>query len=225
VKEIVNRFVLEYHNAVIVESDVPNLAAALQLGSVKASGESILYMDSDCRFVPGTIHRFKIAIEQHMVVKGGIVFEANSWISRVIAKSREHHTAERVTAYKPPLAIKAELKDHIGGYFFDSRLIWREDSDLDYRIRKAGIPIHFEPDAAILHPPLTLKHDLTSAYRYGVGLARARWYHIPLTEVPRSVASTFQSKGYVPALYMCFRNRVYDLGIAREHFRLKRGKG
>ena len=101
-------------------------------------------------------------------------------------------------------------------------MIWREDSDLDYRIRRANISIYHLSEAYILHPPLTLKQDLRSAYRYGIGLARAKWYKIPLTEVPRSVKSTFYSKGFLPALYMCLRNTVYNVGTVTEFFRLVR---
>jgi glycosyltransferase involved in cell wall biosynthesis len=222
VDKIVSDFAAAHKQTVILKSDVPNLAAALEAGSVNASGEILLYMDSDCRFTPGTIRRFKVASEQKEVVKGNIIFEAGRGVSRVIARSREHHTAEQITAYKPPLALRAAIKERIGGFFFDPRLIWREDSDLDYRIRQARIPIHYEPEALILHPPLTLKQDLRSAYRYGIGLARSRWYRIPLTEVPRSVLSTYRSKGFLPAFYMTLRNSIYNLGTYAESRRLRK---
>jgi glycosyltransferase involved in cell wall biosynthesis len=223
VDKIVSDFAAAHRQTVILKSDVPNLAAALEVGSVNASGEVLLYMDSDCRFTPGTIRRFKLASESKEVVKGNIIFEAGYGVSRVIARSREHHTAEQITAYKPPLSVRAAIKDKIGGFFFDPRLIWREDSDLDYRIRQAQIPIHYEPEAVILHPPLSLQQDLRSAYRYGIGLARSRWYRIPLTEVPRSVLSTYRSKGFLPAFYMMLRNGIYNWGTLTESRRLRKG--
>lgn len=208
---------------IVIELATANLAAALEAGSVRASSDAVLYMDSDCRFAPGAIAKFRRSIRDHDVVKGGIVFESNSWLSSIIARSREHHTSELLTAYKPPLVIRKSIGSRIGGYYFDSRLIWREDSNLDWRIRRANIPIHFEPSAVIFHPPLSLREDLRSTFRYGVGLARSRWYQIPLTEVPRSVASTYRSKGFVPALYMCFRNSVYNAGFIWESVRLRIG--
>jgi glycosyltransferase involved in cell wall biosynthesis len=204
----------------IVRLQTPNLAAALQAGSLAASSEAILYMDSDCQFLPGTIRRFRESLRRYEVVKGSIIFQSNSWLTAIIARSREHHTAERLTAYKPPLAVRCSIRERIGGYYFDERLHWREDSDLDCRIRQAGIPLYWDQDATISHPPLNIWQDLRSAHRYGVGLARARWYNIALTEVPRSVLSTYRSKGTLPALYMCLRNLVYTGGTLTEHAKL-----
>lgn len=223
IEEIADDFARHHPRTMIIKSAEPNLAAALEAGSVRASSNTLLYMDSDCRFVPGAISVFKNAARVHPVVKGAIVFESNSRMSRIIARSREHHTAEVITAYKPPLAIHTAIRERIGGYYFDERLRWREDSDLDYRIRKARIPIAYEPHAVIVHPPLTLKQDFVSAYRYGVGLARAEWYGIALTEVPRSVMSTLRSKGLIAATYMVFRNRAYNLGTVSEKRRLRNG--
>lgn len=220
----VERIIMEQvaiRRLVIVRSPTPNLAAALQAGSLAVSGEAVLYMDSDCQFLPGTIRRFREAIQDHEIVKGDIIFQSDSWLSSIIARSREHHTAEYLTAYKPPLAVRCSIRSRIGGYFFDERLHWREDSDLDYRIRHAGIAIHWEKDAVITHPPLRIWQDLRSAHRYGVGLARARWYKIQLTEVPRSVLSTYRSKGVLPALYMCLRNFIYNNGTLTERVRLR----
>jgi len=222
VERIVSEHAARKH-LVIIRSSIPNLAAALQAGSLAASSEAILYMDSDCQFLPGTIRRFRDALKHYKVVKGQIIFQSDSWLTAIIAQSREHHTAEQVTAYKPPLAINRSIKEQIGGYFFDSRLFWREDSDLDYRIRKAGIPIYMEKEAAITHPPLRLWQDLRSAYRYGVGLVRAEFFNIHLTEVPRSVLSTYQSKGMMPAFYMCLRNAIYVCGEITEHAKLSLG--
>lgn len=141
-------------------------------------------------------------------------------MSRVISESRTHHTAEVLTAYKPPLMISKQILQKIGGYAFNIKLIWREDSDLDNRIRNAGIAIVHVPQGVIYHHTISLKTDLRSTFRYGIGLAIANVLGIKLTEVPRSTASAFKSKGAVVALYMLFRNRVYDAGYVYARARL-----
>lgn len=196
-----------------------NLAAALERGTREACYDLVLYMDSDCLFAEGTVQRFVKAAEHGEatlgVFKGEVLFDAGpTRISTTIAKTRAHHTSEKLTAYKPPLLLPKRILEHIGGYAFDERLLWREDSDLDWRIRQAGIAIVAVEGAVILHGPLHLKADLRSAFRYGIGLARARRLHIHLTEVPRSVASTWKSKGLTAALYMLVRNSVYNAGTA-----------
>src|SRR5436305_14593145 len=70
VDRIVSDFAATHKRTVIVRSIAPNLAAAMQLGSLAATGDVILYMDSDCRFFPGTIRQFKIAAKTQEVVKG-----------------------------------------------------------------------------------------------------------------------------------------------------------
>lgn len=207
----------------IVRIPSANLAAALDVGSHAASGSHLLYMDSDCEFEPSTIDAFYHAAADYDVVKGHIIFESNSWVSSIIARTRDHHTGDVLTAYKPPLLIRKSIVSEIGGYYFDARLHWREDSDLDARIRQAGIRIHEEPRAIIRHPPLTARSDLRSAFRYGIGLARARHLGIELTEVPRSVRSCFNAKGFLAASYMCIRNPVYHFGTLTEALKLRRG--
>lgn len=207
----------------------PNLALALEYGTQHAQHDLILYMDSDCRFHPGAVQRFIAIAEKHdvssHVFKGEVIFEpGTSYLSRIIASSRSHHTAEVLTAYKPPLMVSKRILPSIGGYAFNERLIWREDSDLDNRIREAGIAITPVPGGLINHHTINLKTDLRSTFRYGIGLAIANALRIKLTEVPRSTMSAYRSKGVVVALYMLFRNRVYDAGYVYARLRLLSAK-
>ena len=203
----------------------PNLAWALEFGTQHAKHDLIVYMDSDCRFEKGALQAFVDTAERYDVAmnvfKGDVIFEeGRSYLSRVISESRTHHTAEVLTAYKPPLMISKQILQKIGGYAFNIKLIWREDSDLDNRIRNAGIAIVHVPQGVIYHHTISLKTDLRSTFRYGIGLAIANVLGIKLTEVPRSTASAFKSKGAVVALYMLFRNRVYDAGYVYARARL-----
>lgn len=207
----------------------PNLAKALEFGTIEAKAENVLYMDSDCVFKEGAVSAFidsakKMDMAKN-VLKGTVIFEEGStWIESVIAASREHHTAEVLTAYKPPLLISKKILQSIGGYAFNHKLIWREDADLDNRIRVAGIAIQAVPKGTIYHHSISLKTDLRSTFRYGIGLAIANVMNITLTEVPRSVKSTLKSKGFAPAAYMVFRNRVYDVGYLYARTKILFGK-
>lgn len=213
----------------ILVLEKPNLSKALETGTRSAQSDNVLYMDSDCVFEKGAMGAFITAAKRYdmtkNVLKGTVVFEEGaSWIEHVIAASREHHTAEVLTAYKPPLLMSKRILQSIGGYAFNHRLIWREDADLDNRIREAGILINAVPEGIIYHHSISLKTDLRSTFRYGVGLAIADAMKIKLTEVPRSVASTFKSKGFVPAAYMVFRNRIYDAGYVYARVKILFGK-
>jgi len=193
-----------------------NLALALEKGTWKAKNNWVLYMDSDCVFEKKAIAKFKSAFKSgdpnNEVYKGDIMFIHNGFISQIIARSRQHHTAEQLTAYKPPLALSKNIVKKVGGYFFNKKLIWREDSDLDNRIREAGFKIIPVKGGTIYHGAITLKTDLRSTFRYGIGGAIAKRLKIKLTEVPRSFGSTLKSQGLLPALYMLFRNSFYTVG-------------
>lgn len=207
----------------------PNLALALEYGTRMAKNNLILYMDSDCRFKRDALNSFLLTEEIHdqalNVYKGRVVFQpGTSKIEKIIASSRDHHTAEVLTAYKPPLLISKKIIPKIGGYVFNEKLIWREDADLDNRIRKANISIIPVEEGVIYHRAISLKTDLRSTYRYGIGLAIADVLRIKLTEVPRSTMSAFRSKGLAVACYMFFRNRVYNAGYLQARIRLIFGR-
>lgn len=208
-----------------IELQKPNLSWALEMGTRQSKTNFVLYMDSDCIFEVGALDAFfKAAAKGNSskeVYKGEVVFEpGRDFIENMISKSRKHHTAEVLTAYKPPLMISKEIVKKTGGYAFDKRLIWREDSDLDNRIRLAKIKIISVPEGIIHHKSIDLKTDLRSTFRYGIGLAIADHLNIILTEVPRSAMSTFKSQGLLPAVYMLFRNRIYDMGYIHTRVRI-----
>lgn len=217
IKEVKNSFINYKNKISCYILPKSNLALALEYGTRKSKNDLILYMDSDCRFKNGAIRQFLSISNLHdpsqAVFKGTVVFERGlNYIEKIIAVSREHHTAEVLTAYKPPLLISKKIIKKIGGYVFNEKLIWREDADLDNRIRENNIEIIPVSKGIIYHHKISLKTDLRSTFRYGIGLAIADAMRIKLTEVPRSTLSAFKSKGLIVALYMLFRNRIYNAG-------------
>jgi len=217
IKNITEHYVDSKKKLKYIKIKQANLALALEKGTWSSKNDCVLYMDSDCTYDKGAIKAFYYKVSagdpKSEVYKGDVIFEnSGSIISKIIAKSRQHHTAEKLTAYKPPLLVSKKIARKIGGYFFNEKLIWREDADLDNRIRKANIKIIHVPKGKIYHEALTLKTDLRSTFRYGIGGAIAKSLNIKLTEVPRSFRSTLASQGILPALYMLFRNRFYTAG-------------
>jgi glycosyltransferase involved in cell wall biosynthesis len=204
-------------NIKYIELPEANLAWALEKGAWASKNDWVLFMDSDCLFEKGAVEGFYQSMlkgnPDKEVYKGQVIFDnSGNVMSRIIAKSRQHHTAEELTAYKPPLALSKKIARKVGGYLFNERLIWREDADLDNRLRIARIKILPVPSGTIHHGALDLKTDLRSTLRYGVGGAIAKSLGIKLTDVPRSFFSTWRSQGVIPALYMLFRNRFYTAG-------------
>ena len=194
-----------------------NLALALEVGIRRAANSWVLLMDSDCVFEPGAIGAFRAALvpeeASRRVWKGEIEFEPGpGWIGGVIARARRQHTSRPLSAFKPPLALSREVGAAIGGYFFDERLRWKEDADLDCRIRRAGIEIVPVPGGRIRHAALTLRGDLRSSYRYGVGAALADALGIEVTTPARSIAETWRREGGATALYMGVANAVRRTG-------------
>lgn len=208
---------LKGENVLYEELPEPNLACALEYGIQKSPTDWVLLMDSDCLFEKGAVKSFENFMEDgnpdEQVFKGQVQFaKGNNWFSKIISKSRQHHTAEELTAYKPPLALSRSIRRKIGGHIFNKDLIWREDADLDHRIRQAKIEIKSVEGGLIHHKALNAKSDLRSTFRYGLGEAIADKLGLKLTDVPRSVKSTFKSQGMLPAIYMLIRNRIYTVG-------------
>jgi len=199
-----------------------NLSAALEHGVWAACNNAILFMDADCTFAPGSIATLLDAMnawsDGPAVFKGEVRFDCgSSSISRLIARSRQLHTTAPVTAFKPPLLVARHLAPAIGGYFFDKRLLWKEDADLDWRLRQAGVAVVPVPQAHIRHAALDLPSDLRSNYRYGVGAALGKLLGIPLTAPDRSLRMTYRQAGVAVAAYMALANLARSIGY---HWRL-----
>jgi GT2 family glycosyltransferase len=207
-----------------------NASRALEHGIRVASFDRVLLMDSDCVFAAGALAAVARAFDEgssdEEVYKGRIVFDpGSSRASALVARSRSQRMGHFEIAYKPPLAFSRRLRDRLGGYFFDPRLVWKEDADLDSRIRRAGIRIVPVERCVIHHAPLSLGADLTSSFHYGIGVAIARHLHIALARPRRSLREALRLHGPDAALYMTVANLVlragYSYGLAR--LRLSRG--
>lgn len=153
----------------VCEIPQPSIAQAYNNGIATASYHKILLMDSDCIFQPGCIKKLNDNLGENLLSKGKVIFTHDSQVTAIIAKAREFHTSDKISAFSPPLLFDKKIKKYIGGYYFHPKLCWLEDSEFDSRVQATKLNISYDPTAQVLHPPLTPLRDLRSAFWYGVG--------------------------------------------------------
>lgn len=200
-----------------------NLSAAYNAGIKHSSRKNILLMDSDCIFEKNTILLLYGNLKHAKLSKGRVIFRTNGLMSKIIGKVREYTTTDFVNAYVPPLAFSKDIKDFIGGYYFNEKIPWSGDGEFDYRVRQAGLKIFYNPKAVIYHAPIPISHDIRSAFRYGKGrriavdlnLLPKRNYFKISTHLERFIRTyeVFRKKGFLSGLYYFFIWRpIYRIG-------------
>lgn len=216
------------------ETNIRGIARAYNLGIEAAYSDNVLLMDSDCLFEPGTIKRLYMLGLEYRVAKGKVVFSRKGVTSSTIAKLREYTTSDQVSAYSPPLLFDRKIVDQIGHYFHPD-LIWSEDADFDARVKRANIPIGYDPEAIIYHKALTLTEDLRSAFFYGVGrqIGKDAGVYAPHTfrsfaeniwKVTHNTIDIAQRKGLLVAAYYLFLwNTSFRMGTVTQHYIKKYG--
>lgn len=161
------------HPRPLVITEIPdagNLGAAYNAGAEAASGQYLLYMDSDCVFAPGVVRMMVRAVLEHPVVKGQVVYGVGGGVlSLLTARVREYDEGDYVSALSPPLIYDRRVADHIGGYHYDPLVHWCEDREFDFRLQLADIPVVHLPDAVIHHDAQHGLQNLRSYWRYGIG--------------------------------------------------------
>jgi glycosyltransferase involved in cell wall biosynthesis len=158
----------------IVDAPRGRLGCTTNRGIDAARGERLVIMDADSWFAPGTLASFDAALTVHPLVKARILFESDPSVfgSGLVARTRQHLNDSLGRAYTPGLGLAREAADALGGRFFDDRIGFSEDAELDFRRRQRGLPLHPLPQGAVHHAPVSLWHDLRAAYRVGCGKAQ-----------------------------------------------------
>jgi len=199
----------------IIEIPERNLAKAENIGIEEAENKKILLLDSDCRLQKKAIKKLYNAFFDCDVIKGRVIFESNGFLSKIIARVREYIYYCPPKPFNPFLAINKDIKKLIGNYFFDEDIYWTEDADLHLRLKKAGIKVKYFWEAKAFHSPLPIRHDLKSAFRYGIGKRRR-----VQKGTARGVGSDFGhvldialKKGFFPSLYYIVWNCFYSAGF------------
>lgn len=152
----------------IAWAPVGNLSKSSNLGIEASSYDKFAILDADIECSSGYLDILDRDLNHHLLVKPQIIFESQKRIEQTIAKLKEYVYQSGVF-YCPGIAFRKELKNYIGGYYFDNNVCWTEDSEMDYRIKKAGLSIYYEEEGAVIHSSEGLRHDLKSAYKIGQG--------------------------------------------------------
>lgn len=227
--QAVRQILKNFRKVRVCEIKEAHLSKAYNNGIKHASRNNILLMDSDCVFGKGAIKLLYNGLRYEKLAKGLVIFRSSNLMSQVISKVREYTTTDFISAYSPPLAFSKDIKSLIGGYYFDERVPWSEDSEFNYRIQKAGIKIHYNPEAIIYHAPISIKQDIKSGFKYGRGkriseelnlLPKASYLHVS-THTKKFVKAyaVYRTKGLLPALYYFFIWRpINRLGYIAQAF-------
>jgi glycosyltransferase involved in cell wall biosynthesis len=222
--------VLKYFPKVkICEIKEANLSKAYNNGIANASRDNVLIIDSDCIVGENTIQLLYEGLSKALICKGRVIFQYNSLMSQIISKVREYTTTDFVNAYVPPLAFRKDIINFIDGYYFEERMPWCGDGELDYRIKKKEIKLLYIPEAIVYHAPISFCQDIKSAFRYGkgrrigvdLGLLPKRDYLKLSTHLERfqKTWEVLQKKGFFASLYYFFVWRtVYRLGYFFQGF-------
>lgn len=201
-----------------------NLSVTSNAGIEMATHDVFILMDSDSVFEKGCLRQIYEKLRTNLVVKPKIIFLARkgSLLSQILASGRDYENRKELVAYTPGLGLSKKLARHIGGYFFQEKVCWSEDSELDNRIKKAKIPIYDLSEATLYHDPVTLKHELRGAFQFGVGKRQAVIFsHEEGVNFLKSMLSggkfkyicdLSRTKGGLTVLYMTVWKFFYYLG-------------
>jgi len=160
VKTGVNLCIVPRHNSAITNNK------GLKLVKTK----KVIVTDADTVFENGTISLLNKALENYDVVKPRLIFrsETNSPYLSPVANLRTFFNDNDQKMYIPGLAFNLSIKDKIGGYYFDEKIPWGEDSDFSDRAEKNGLKTRVVEEAVLYHPSVDLSHDLADAFLIGL---------------------------------------------------------
>lgn len=192
-----------------------NLSMASNIGFKLASHEKVIITDSDTVFKSGCIKKLYGALDNYKVACAGIKFLSDPHIlfSNIVAEARDYVNSLPLF-FTPGIALKKDVLSEIGGFLFDDNVPYAVDANLDYRVKKAGLPVAWIiNDAYICHAPESIKHDLKAALRIGmgcrVGVERLRsfnqysdikWNALKGVKI-NSIIDVFQKKGVLVGFY------------------------
>lgn len=139
-----------------------------------ATYESIFLLDSDCLLKPGTLRKVGEALVDSKVVRARLSFlhDGTFW-SRAIGAWREHeNNAPPVPAFMPGLGIQRSLIELLGTPLFQTGILFSVDDEFDSRLKRAGVPVTYLPNAEVVHDAITIRHFIKAGLRTGAGTAR-----------------------------------------------------
>lgn len=133
-------------------------ALASNLAIAYARGEVLCFIDSDCIATPDWLENLlRYQAKGMRAVGGGIGLQQQSFWQRCDNIACMGSFLATAPAGQRPYLITANLALHrslireFGGFDESFRRASGEDTDLTFRLRAAGVPLHFAPDALVYH--------------------------------------------------------------------------
>jgi glycosyltransferase involved in cell wall biosynthesis len=216
----------------LVENPSGQTAAGLNLAIAKSNYEIICRIDGHSEISKDYISRaIKIMQNTNAVNVGGVMHaDSNQGLQRVIALAMrsklgvgpsKFHTGgsagESDTVYLGTFKKSALLK--VGG--FDERYIRAQDWELNYRLRKNGGLIWFDPQLIVTYRPRSSIIKLAKQYfQYG------RWRRVVSRQYKETVNYRLRKNGgliwFDPQLIVTYRPRSSIIKLAKQYFQYGR---
>ncbi|MBI2018773.1 hypothetical protein HYS96_03670 [Candidatus Daviesbacteria bacterium] len=205
-----------------------NLSITYNSGIELATTNKVIIMDSDTVFTPRAIEQLGHGLEQYDACKARLSFQYDDTqtLSGIVANARDFINSSPTRAYTPGLALRKDIRNQMGGYFFNEQIRWAVDSEFSYRFHKNGLQFGYIPDAVVNHPAVSIRHDLTEAFL--MGLSKRRAVDLGVREGNEDVLPTlkrilsgetfakrgklFKEKGVSTLLYMLTWDLLYNFG-------------
>jgi len=180
----------EFSEVKLLEQENHGRAAARNKGISESDAEIIAFTDADCVPEPDWLERLIARLRENDnrgVVSGAMTIRTGSNLWQRLDHQAWAHSIGPEAPAGPTLfgstanmALYRAVFNEVGG--FDSRLRGSEDSDLAFRIHRAGYENFFEPKAVIIHnhPRTTLRAFLRQRYNYGKWTIQTVLKHKPL---------------------------------------------
>ncbi|MBF0386520.1 MAG: glycosyltransferase [Candidatus Omnitrophica bacterium] len=161
-------------------------ASARNYGAAQASGDVLLFIDSDCRPEAGWLKKMLAGFNASRVgaVAGSYgIANPRSALARIIHAEIRYRHLRLMPEYPRAFgsynfAITAELFRQLGGFNESYRRASGEDNDLSYRVLRSGARIRFITDACVAHyHQESLGKYLREQFRHGFWRVRTYLDH------------------------------------------------
>ncbi|MFH1863425.1 MAG: hypothetical protein ABIJ85_00740, partial [bacterium] len=114
--------------------------------------------------------------------------------------------------YIPGISFRMDIKDKIGGYFFDKNITWGEDSEFSDRVTQYKLKTKVINKALLYHPSVGAVHDLTDAFLIGLKKYKSKSKTNVLAKRLKFCVKLLTTFGIPTVLYGILWYSLFDIG-------------